>query len=106
MLNKYVPNIEKSLMLAVALLGVVLVALGLFGNNGIITYTELKRGYNDMQQRVDKLNRENEKLMEEINALRNDPTYIERIAREELGMVRPGEVLYRVRQGGTNERGK
>jgi cell division protein FtsL len=38
-----------------------------------------------------RLLRENDRLREEIRLL-SDPAYVERVAREQLGMVRPGEV--------------
>jgi len=37
---------------------------------------------------------ENQRLQEEIEALRNDPEVIERIAREELNMLRPEELVF------------
>lgn len=91
---------DKILMWIAAMLGLALVALGVFGNNGIITYTQLRRSYNDMQIRIEKLDRENEKMAGEIELLKNDPEYIEHIAREELGMIKPGEILYRMQRGG------
>jgi cell division protein FtsB len=36
---------------------------------------------------------ENERLEREAEALRNDPAAIERVARAELGWVRPGEIV-------------
>ncbi|MBU4128816.1 septum formation initiator family protein [bacterium] len=43
-----------------------------------------------------KLARENKRLEEEIKALEGDPFYIEKIAREELGMVKKGEIVYEI----------
>jgi len=39
---------------------------------------------------------ENKRLEEEIKALEGDPFYIEKIAREELGMVKKGEIVYEI----------
>ena len=41
------------------------------------------------------LEAENERLSRAISALQDDPAVIERIAREELGLVRPGERVLR-----------
>lgn len=90
---------ERVLLVFLAILCVVLLGLGIFGNNGIITYRELKRSYVELQSKVSALEEENERLAEEIYLLKNDPSYIERIAREELGMVKPGEVIFYVRKG-------
>ena len=40
------------------------------------------------------LNEENRKLTEQIVRLRNDKKEIEKIVREELGLVRRGEIIY------------
>lgn len=90
--------IEKVLLVFLATLCVVLLGLGIFGNNGIITYRELKRSYVELQSKVSAIEEENKRLAEEIYLLKNDPSYIERIAREELGMVKPGEVIFHVRK--------
>jgi cell division protein FtsB len=41
---------------------------------------------------------ENERLRHQIDALKSDVSAIEDIAREELGMVRPGEVIIRLEE--------
>lgn len=43
-----------------------------------------------------RLIQENKRLEEEIKALEGDPFYIEKIAREELGMVKKGEIVYEI----------
>ena len=42
-----------------------------------------------------RLQKENEGLRQRISRIRNDNHYLEKLAREELNMVRPGEVIYR-----------
>ena len=41
------------------------------------------------------MQRENERLRERILRLQNDNFYLEKVAREELNLVRPGEIVYR-----------
>ena len=48
-----------------------------------------------LEERNFLLQRENEALRERIYRIRNDDRYLEKIAREELGLVRPGEIVYR-----------
>jgi len=43
-----------------------------------------------------RLFQENKRLEEEIKALEGDTFYIEKIAREELGMVKKGEIVYEI----------
>jgi len=49
------------------------------------------------------LSAENSRLAAEARALRTDPAALERAAREELRLVRPGEIIYRLdaQAGGT-----
>jgi cell division protein FtsB len=46
-----------------------------------------------------KLRSENAELRRDISALKQDPRAIEEIARDELGMVFPDEVVIRVERG-------
>lgn len=46
-----------------------------------------------LEQRVARLRRE-------VKALQGDPAALERAAREELGYVKPGEVVYKLEEGG------
>jgi cell division protein FtsB len=46
-----------------------------------------------MQADVEKLYAENHRLEEEVVALKTDPKAVEKIARETLNLVRPGEVV-------------
>lgn len=57
---------------------------------------ELDRELRRTRDSIDALRDENEKYRREIDALKNDPGAIEDIARSELGMVRPGDVVIRV----------
>ena len=57
------------------------------------------RKVNEMEERLDRLSQEyeeeierNQKLKEEIERVKS-PAYIEKVAREELGLVKPGEIL-------------
>ncbi|HVI95732.1 MAG TPA: septum formation initiator family protein [Anaeromyxobacter sp.] len=40
------------------------------------------------------------RLRREVKALSGDPAALERAAREELGYVKPGEIVYRLDEGG------
>ena len=49
-----------------------------------------------IEEEKERLVQENKRLEEEIKALEGDPFYIEKIAREELGMVKKGEIVYEI----------
>ena len=47
-----------------------------------------------------RLEAQNDSMRQMLHRLRNDPAYLEKIAREQHGMARPGERLYRIRTPG------
>jgi cell division protein FtsB len=59
---------------------------------------ELERQYQRTVESRRELAADNERLRREIEALKNDGSAIEDIARDELGMVRPGEVILRIEE--------
>lgn len=48
-----------------------------------------------LEEEIETLQLQNIKYQEEIYSLKNDPIYIEKVAREELGMSKPKEIIYK-----------
>lgn len=57
--------------------------------------TKVYRQLHVLEDEIEKLQAQNQRFQEEIYSLKNDPTYIEKVAREELGMSRPKEIIYK-----------
>ena len=76
------------------LLGLIIAWLG-FGERGFIHLYKMEKERQAHMERIRKLKRENQALLEEINLLRTDRTYLESVARKELGLVKEDEILYR-----------
>ncbi len=77
---------------------VILFILGyliLFGRSGIVDNYRLGTKLSALRAGNEELSRENESLRSEVLLLRKDPKYIERLARQELGMVKKGDLVYR-----------
>jgi cell division protein FtsB len=77
---------------------VVMVALGyipyhVYARSGLARTLELRRDLRALRARNAQLAADNEGLAREAAALRDDPAAIERVARVELGWVRPGEIV-------------
>lgn len=66
-----------------------------FGNNGIIDNLLMKEKLKILKDASSQLMGENNKLRHEIKLLRSSPQHIETVARDELGMVRKGEIIYK-----------
>jgi cell division protein FtsB len=48
-----------------------------------------------VKKEIDLINEENRQLQDRVKALKTDPQAIERIAREEMGLARPGEYIFK-----------
>lgn len=78
-------------------LGVVLVVDALVGDKGLIEMMKKRDEYRALEQTLARTRTENARLREEARRLREDPAAIEEIARRELGLMKPGEKLFIVR---------
>ena len=88
----YNENLKKIVKIAL-IVGILYIFLG--DKGGLIRFIELKIEKNRLQNEIEQLIEENKKVREEIKALRTDKKFIERIAREELGLVKKGEIVYK-----------
>ena len=74
--------------------GACLLLFGLFGGeHGLRAMLQARHDARDLAAQVVALRAENANLRRRAEALRRDPATIEAVARETLGMVRPGEIL-------------
>jgi cell division protein FtsB len=76
---------------------IVLVVDALVGEKGLMETLKARRQYRELAASLDSVKRENSRLRDEMRRLTDDPKTIESVAREELGLVRPGEVLFIIR---------
>ncbi len=75
----------------------VLLMTGLFGERGLLESLRAQRAFAAAAHDLARLRQENDALREQARRLRNDPATIEALARGDLGLVRPGEILITVR---------
>lgn len=68
----------------------------LYGSEGWVAYRMLERQTEEMATKNDALRRENAELERDVVRLRDDPRAIEQVARDELGMIKPGEIVVKV----------
>lgn len=84
----------KMLNYVLALVTLVLVADALVGDKGLLETLQARRQYAEVAGSLGQVRQENARLREQIRRLRQDPSAIEAIARQELGLMRPGEVVF------------
>ena len=74
---------------------ILLVGAAILGDRGVLHLWRLRTEVQTLHQELQALEAENARLARAIADLRDNPAVIERIAREELGLVRPGERVLR-----------
>ena len=62
---------------------------------GLSRLHKLRRENMQLQKRIHLLEEHNSVLEEEIERLQEDPEYVEKKAREKLGIIKEGEVIYK-----------
>lgn len=92
-------SFKKSILLALALITMFLLLFFIvLGENGLTDLHRLKMERDRLVQNNVKLKQENLSLYREINRLKNDPKYIENVARQELGVIGKDEVILKVKK--------
>jgi cell division protein FtsB len=64
------------------------------GKNGLTVWHKKRAEDQELRKEIDQLERENARLRDRIEHLKNDPDAIEHEAREKLHYAKPGEVIY------------
>lgn len=80
------------ILLAIALS--VLAGNAIFGESGLRVLLEARRENKGVEQEIERLEQENRQLEGEIQGLRSDPAAIEKLAREQMQMAKPGEIIF------------
>ncbi|HJL16096.1 MAG TPA: septum formation initiator family protein [Sandaracinaceae bacterium LLY-WYZ-13_1] len=83
---------------ALLVLSIVSVPLSILDDEGLPRYRALKDELSEVERVNERLRRDVEQLDREVEGLRSDPEAIERIARDELGMIREDEILFQFPQ--------
>lgn len=91
-------SLKKNIILALALMTMFLLLLFIvFGENGLTDLNRLKIKKDDLSSKNEELRKENLSLYREIERLKNDPHYVENVARQELGVIGKDEVIIKVK---------
>jgi cell division protein FtsB len=72
----------------------VLVIDAVVGEKGLVALLKARRDFEGVEASLSHARADNARLREEARRLREDPAAIEEIARRELGLIKPGEILF------------
>lgn len=62
---------------------------------GYSHYQEINRREELLEKNIEEYRKSNEQMEKELALLRSDVTYLEKVIRDKMGLVKPGEVLYK-----------
>ncbi len=85
---------RRAVHLLLVFVTLVLVIDALIGEKGLVQSMRARRQYEEVTASLEALRRENAGLRDQVRRLNEDPSTIEGLAREELGLIRPGEVVF------------
>lgn len=66
-----------------------------FGDMGLLRYLELNRTKKNIENRIAEIDRQNEQLRAQLKLLKEDSFYREKLAREEYGLSKPNEYIFK-----------
>jgi cell division protein FtsB len=73
--------------------------LAMAGERGFFEVNRFSRHLEHIEGRIRALEEENERLRRQVTGLRSDPDQVEKLAREDLGLVRPDEIVFEIVDG-------
>jgi cell division protein FtsL len=86
----------KASRLILTVFFVVLLVHDVFGTHGFLAMQKKKQEIDRVNSDILRLNKENADLSQQVKDLKTDPQTIRKIAREELGLAKPGEVIIKL----------
>jgi cell division protein FtsB len=87
----------RIVQLLVLLVASIIIVDGLVGDRGLLAMLRARHEYDQLAGTIARQRAENARLREEARRLREDPGAIEEIARRELGLIKPGERVFIVK---------
>ena len=88
---------RRTLQMLLVFVTLVLVINALVGERGLTETLRARKQHQDLVTSIERLRTENARLRDEARRLRSDPSTIEALARQELGLIKPGEMLFIVK---------
>jgi cell division protein FtsB len=88
---------RRFVRLSLLFLALLLVVDALVGDRGLLAMLDARRQNSELAATIARQRAENARLREQARRLREDPSAIEEIARRDLGLIRPGEKVFIVK---------
>jgi cell division protein FtsB len=80
-----------------------LLLLAFVGERGFLEAYRFGQHLTQIESRIQTLEEENERLRRRVIGLQTDPYQVEKLAREDLGLARPDEIIFEIVDGAPEE---
>jgi cell division protein FtsB len=74
-----------------------------FGTHGVLAMRQSQKEAEEIRKDIQRLDDENKRMQDRVKGLKSDPATIEKIAREEMRLSRPGEVIFQTQPKSASE---
>ena len=90
-------DMKQKIMLSVAVLILfALCSLIIFGDNGLAELKFMRQERDELVEKNEQIARKNLSLFREMERLKHDLSYIENVARQQLGFIGKGEIILKL----------
>ncbi|MCX5715445.1 MAG: septum formation initiator family protein [Candidatus Omnitrophica bacterium] len=72
-----------------------LIALVVIFFPGYSKYQELAQKNRELREKIQQLEATNKRFQKELSRLEGDPSYLEKVAREKMRIIKKGEIIYK-----------
>ncbi len=86
--------VSRVLTIAAVLFVMTLLVKAFFGDRGFLNVLKIRSQYASLYEEVRQLEERNSALLKEVKRLKSDDYYKEKLAREKLGFIKEGEVVF------------
>lgn len=87
-------SVSRLAKLLIVIAAAVIVTNAIVGDQGLVAMLRARKEYDALTAAIARQRAENARLREDARRLREDPSAIEEVARRELGLIRPGEKVF------------
>jgi len=85
---------KRLLIAGAVLVGIIALWKFVVGEMGVVKYYRMSAHARELRNEIGHLKKDNARLSKEVTALKTDAAFLERMARDKIGLARPGEVVY------------
>ena len=96
MKSKIKLNDKKVIQWLIIFCSLTVITFSLIGDKGLVQLIALKQQESELKREIEELKQERKDWIHRIQSIKQNRSYVETIAREQLGMIRDDEVVLQI----------